>query len=39
MRAGGPKVQPIYPRIDPEAYFQITERSGIGSTQYHITDL
>lgn len=39
MRPGGDKVGPIYPRIDPEAYFQITERSGIGSTKYQIVDL
>lgn len=39
MEPGGNKVQPIYARIDPEAYFQITEKAGIGSTQYQIIDV
>jgi uncharacterized protein len=39
MVPGGNKVLPLYPKIDSEAYFQITNRAGIGSTQYHYTDL
>jgi len=39
MKSGADKVRPIYPRIDPEAYFRITERAGIGSTQYQIIDV
>ncbi|HEX7343052.1 MAG TPA: DUF362 domain-containing protein [bacterium] len=39
MNPGGPKVQPIYPKIDPEAYFQVTQHCGIGSTEFHLLDL
>jgi uncharacterized protein len=39
MAPGGDKVGPIYPKIDSEAYFRITDRAGIGSSSYHITDL
>ncbi len=39
MSSGEKKVQPIYPKIDPEAYFQITERAGIGSVRYHIEEV
>jgi uncharacterized Fe-S center protein len=39
MAPGGDKVRPIYPKIDSGSYFQITDRAGIGSSGYHITDL
>ncbi|RJP76418.1 MAG: DUF362 domain-containing protein [Candidatus Zixiibacteriota bacterium] len=39
MAPGGAKVQPIYPKIDPDAYFHITERAAIGSTLYEFQDV
>lgn len=39
MVPGGDKVRPVYPKIDSEAYFRITDRANIGSSSYHITDL
>lgn len=36
---GGEKVKPIYPKVDPSAYFDIVDRAGIGSSEYEIEDL
>jgi hypothetical protein len=39
MAPGGDKVRPVYPKIYPQAYFQIIDRASIGSSSYQITDL
>ncbi len=39
MRPGGDKIEPIYPKILSEIYFQIAGKAGIGSDKYEIEDI
>jgi len=38
MVPGNDKVQPVYPRIEADPYFEITSRAGIGSLHYQLLD-
>lgn len=39
FKPGAEKVRPIYPKVNPSAYFDIVERAQIGSSDYEIEDL
>ncbi|MCX6641214.1 MAG: DUF362 domain-containing protein [bacterium] len=39
MVAGQDKVQPIYKKIEPEEYFEITANSGLGNADYRLEEV